>query len=62
MSVSDESHANTERISYNDSALRLSEMYCLVYVAQQGDLMEVLGVSPEFSGPHRSIEQCVSST
>ncbi|KAG5334381.1 INP5K phosphatase, partial [Acromyrmex charruanus] len=57
MSVSDEPHANTERISYNDSALRLSEMYCLVYVAQRGYLMEVLGVSPEFSGPHRSVEQ-----
>ncbi|TGZ56324.1 Inositol polyphosphate 5-phosphatase K [Temnothorax longispinosus] len=61
-SISDEPHANTERISYNDSALRLSEMYCLVYVAQRGDLMEILGVSPEFSGPRRSIEQCVLAT
>lgn len=61
-SVSDEPHANTERISYNDSALCLSEMYCLVYVAQRGDLMEILGVSPEFSGPRRSAEQCVLST
>lgn len=52
-SVPDETHANAERISFNDTALRSSDVYCLVYVAQRGDLIEILGVSPAFSGPRR---------
>ncbi|KAH0952574.1 hypothetical protein HN011_003909 [Eciton burchellii] len=59
-SILGESHVSTERIFFNDAALRLSEMYCLVYVAQRGDFTEVLGVSRGFSGPHRSVGQCVS--
>jgi len=59
-SVLGESHVSTERIFFNDAALRPSEMYCLVYVAQRGDFTEVLGVSRGFSGPHRSVGQCVS--
>lgn len=57
-----EAHVNTERIFFSDTALRLSEMYCLVYVAERGELMEILGVSPDFAGPRRSDEACVSSS
>lgn len=52
--------AGTERIFYSDTALRLTETYCLVYVAQRGDLTEILGVSPPFSGPRKLIDAAVS--
>ncbi|EFN84057.1 inositol polyphosphate 5-phosphatase K [Harpegnathos saltator] len=57
-----DSLASTERIFFSDTALRLTETYCLVYVAQRGDIMEILGVSPAFSGPRRPIEAADSST
>lgn len=64
--TSNEPHANTERIFFNDTALRSSEMYCLVYVAQRGEFIEVLGVSSGFSASsdssrRNSIEPCASS-
>lgn len=52
--VSGEPHAITEQIFFSDTT-RLSDVYCLVYVAQRGDLTEILGVSPEFSNTRRSI-------
>ncbi|XP_029660833.1 inositol polyphosphate 5-phosphatase K-like [Formica exsecta] len=61
-SVPNEPHASTERIFFNDTAIRSSEMYCLVYVAQRGDFIEILGVSLGFSGVRNSIEPCVSSS
>ncbi|EZA62453.1 hypothetical protein DMN91_004012 [Ooceraea biroi] len=61
-SVPGEPHAtSTDQIFFNDTALRPSEMYCLVYVAQRGDFTEILGVSRGFSGPRRSIERHVPS-
>lgn len=60
MSAPAESPTNTEQIFFSDTALRLTETYCLVYVAQRGDLMEILGVSPEFSGPRRPINAAAS--
>lgn len=56
-----EPHANTERIFFNDTAVHSSEMYCLVYVAQRGEFIEILGVSLGFSGRRNSIEPCASS-
>lgn len=60
-SDTDEPHANTERIFFNDTALHPLEEYCLVYVSQRGDLLEILGMSSEFSIPRRSIEACSAS-
>ncbi|XP_076232836.1 inositol polyphosphate 5-phosphatase K isoform X2 [Calliopsis andreniformis] len=48
-----EPHAITERIYFNDTALRTPGMYRLVYVAQRGNLVGILGVSPPFPGHHR---------
>ncbi|XP_026675192.1 inositol polyphosphate 5-phosphatase K-like isoform X2 [Ceratina calcarata] len=53
-SVSVEPNAITERIYFSDTALRTPGMYCLVYVAQRGDLIGILGVSPPFPGHHRN--------
>ncbi|XP_020281768.1 inositol polyphosphate 5-phosphatase K-like [Pseudomyrmex gracilis] len=61
-SVPGEPHSSKERIFFNDTALRHSEMYCLVYVGQRGDFIEILGVSSGFTGPRKSTEQCVLST
>ena len=54
-SVPFEPHAITERIYFNDTALRSPGMYRLVYVAQRGNLVGILGVSPPFPGHHRPI-------
>ena len=54
-SVPFEPHAITERIYFNDTALRSPGMYRLVYVAQRGNLVGILGVSPSFPGHHRPI-------
>lgn len=62
MSTYNEPHGSTDRIFFNDTALRSSETYCLVYVAQRGDFIEILGVSLGFSGCCNSIEPCVSSS
>ncbi|XP_076303656.1 inositol polyphosphate 5-phosphatase K [Lasioglossum baleicum] len=48
-----EPHADTERIYFSDTALRSPGMYQLVYVAQRGNLLGILGVSPPFPGHHR---------
>ncbi|KZC10680.1 Inositol polyphosphate 5-phosphatase K, partial [Dufourea novaeangliae] len=48
-----EPHAITERIYFSDTAVRLPGMYRLVYVAQRGNLIGILGVSPPFPGHHR---------
>ncbi|XP_012136902.2 inositol polyphosphate 5-phosphatase K isoform X1 [Megachile rotundata] len=45
--------ALTERIYFNDTALRSPGMYRLVYVAQRGNNIGILGVSPAFPGHHR---------
>ncbi|KAK2586242.1 hypothetical protein KPH14_001499 [Odynerus spinipes] len=43
----------TGRIFFSDTALRIPGMYCLVYVAQRGDLIGILGASPPFPGHRR---------
>lgn len=48
-----EPHAITERIYFSDTALRTPGMYRLVYVAQRGNQVGILGVSPPFPGHHR---------
>ncbi|XP_033323124.2 inositol polyphosphate 5-phosphatase K [Megalopta genalis] len=48
-----ERHAITERIYFSDTALRSPGMYQLVYVAQSGNLLGILGVSPPFPGHRR---------
>lgn len=50
-----EPHVITERIYFSDTALRSPGMYRLVYVAQRGNLVGILGVSPPFPGHHRPI-------
>ncbi|XP_078044692.1 inositol polyphosphate 5-phosphatase K [Augochlora pura] len=48
-----ERHAITERIYFSETALRSPGMYQLVYVAQKGNLLGILGVSPPFPGHRR---------
>lgn len=48
-----EPHSITERIYFSDTALRAPGMYRLVYVAQRGNLVGILGISPPFPGHHR---------
>ncbi|XP_076160352.1 inositol polyphosphate 5-phosphatase K [Ptiloglossa arizonensis] len=48
-----EPYAITERIYFSDTALRSPGMYRLVYVAQRGNLVGILGISPSFPGHHR---------
>lgn len=48
-----EPHTITKRIYFSDTALRSPGMYRLVYVAQDGNLVGILGVSPPFPGHHR---------
>ncbi|XP_053987334.1 inositol polyphosphate 5-phosphatase K-like isoform X2 [Hylaeus anthracinus] len=48
-----EPHAITERIYFSDTAIRAPGIYRLVYVAQEGNLVGILGVSPPFPGYHR---------
>ncbi|XP_074105660.1 inositol polyphosphate 5-phosphatase K [Cotesia typhae] len=40
--------AINDRIYFSDTALRIPGMYCLVYVAQRGDIVSILGISPAF--------------
>ncbi|CAK9796395.1 Inositol polyphosphate 5-phosphatase K [Anthophora plagiata] len=48
-----EPHAISERIYFSDTAIRSPGMYQLVYVAQRGNLVGILGISPPFPGHHR---------
>ncbi|XP_014600519.1 PREDICTED: inositol polyphosphate 5-phosphatase K-like isoform X1 [Polistes canadensis] len=45
----------TERIFFNETALRIPGMYRLIYVAQRGDLKGILGMSPPFPGHRRPL-------
>ncbi|CAK9799917.1 Inositol polyphosphate 5-phosphatase K [Anthophora quadrimaculata] len=51
--VTFEPHAISERIYFSDTAIRSPGMYQLVYVAQRGNLVGILGISPPFPGHHR---------
>ncbi|KOC58938.1 Inositol polyphosphate 5-phosphatase K, partial [Habropoda laboriosa] len=51
--VSFEPHAISERIYFSDTAIRSPGMYQLVYVAQRGNFIGILGISPPFPGHHR---------
>ncbi|XP_066595609.1 inositol polyphosphate 5-phosphatase K-like [Prorops nasuta] len=42
-----------DRIFFGETALSAPGMYCLVYVTQRGDLIGILGVSPQFPGDRR---------
>lgn len=53
--------ATTERIYFNNMAIRSLGMYRLVYVAQRGNLIGILGVSPPFPGQHRPLTQSVAA-
>lgn len=45
----------TEKIYFSESVLKSAGMYRLIYVAQQGDIVSILGISPPFPG-HRRIQ------
>lgn len=48
-----EPHAASERIYFSDTAVRSPGMYRLVYIAQRGDVMGILGMSAPFPGHRR---------
>ncbi|OXU29280.1 hypothetical protein TSAR_009446 [Trichomalopsis sarcophagae] len=48
-----EPRAASERIYFSDTAVRSPGMYRLVYIAQRGDVMGILGMSPPFPGHRR---------
>lgn len=51
--IAAEPHPITERIYFSDSALCSPGMYRLVYIAQRGNQLGILGVSSPFPGHHR---------